>query len=42
MKFLTRYAHESDEFLDSIATGDEIWGFHHTAESKQQSLPQIV
>jgi hypothetical protein len=37
LKFLTRYAQE-DEFLDSIVTGDETWGFHHTPESKQQSL----
>jgi len=28
-------AKEGDEFLDSIATGDETWGFHHTSESKQ-------
>ena len=33
LKFLTRYAQEGDEFLDSIVTGDEIWGFHHTPES---------
>ena len=38
LKFLTRYAQEEDEFLDSIVTGDETWVFHHTAESKQQSL----
>ena len=38
LKFLTRYAQEGDEFLDSIVTGDETWGFHHTPESKQQSL----
>jgi len=37
-KFLMRYAQERDEFLDSIVTGDETWGFHHTPESKQQSL----
>jgi len=30
LKFLTRYAQEGDEFLDSTVTGDEIWGFHHT------------
>jgi hypothetical protein len=28
LKFLTRYAQEGDEFLDSIVTGDETWGFH--------------
>jgi hypothetical protein len=28
-------AEEGDEFLDSIVIGDEIWGFHHTPESKQ-------
>ena len=39
LKFLTRYTQEGDEFLDSIVTGDETWGFHHTSESKQQSLP---
>jgi len=34
-KFLTRYAQEGDEFPDSIVTGDETWGFHHTPASKQ-------
>ena len=29
---------EGDEFLDSIVTGNETWVFHHTPESKQQSL----
>jgi len=38
LKFLTRYAQEGDEFLDSIVTGDKTWGFHHTPESNQQSL----
>jgi hypothetical protein len=38
LKFLTRYAQEGDEFLDSIVTGDETLGFHPTPESKQQSL----
>jgi len=33
LKFLTRYAQEGDEFLDSIVTGDETWGFLHTPES---------
>jgi hypothetical protein len=28
LKFLTRYAQEGDEFLDSIVTGDETWGVH--------------
>jgi hypothetical protein len=36
LKFLTRYAQEGDEFLDSIVTGDETWVFHHTPESKQR------
>ena len=35
LKFLTRYAQEGDEFLDSIVTGDESRGFHHNPESKQ-------
>jgi hypothetical protein len=35
LKFLMCYTHEGDKFLDSIVTGDEIWGFHHTPESKQ-------
>jgi len=35
LKFLTRHAQEGDEFLDSTVTGDEIWVFHHTPESKQ-------
>jgi len=38
LKFLSHYAQEGDEFLDSIVTGDETWVFHHTPESKQQSL----
>jgi hypothetical protein len=38
LKFLTFYAQEGDEFLESIANGDETYGFHHTPESKQQSL----
>jgi len=38
LKVLTRYAQEGDEFLDSIVTGDETLGFHHTPESKQQSM----
>ena len=38
LKFVTRYAQEGDEFLDSVVTGDERSGFHHTPESKQQSL----
>jgi hypothetical protein len=38
LMFLTRYAQEEDKFLDSIVTGDETWVFHHTPESKQQSL----
>jgi hypothetical protein len=36
LKFLTRYAEEGDEFLDSIVTGDETWSFHLTRECKQQ------
>jgi hypothetical protein len=38
LEFLTRYAQERDQFLDSIVTGDETWVFHQTPESKQQSL----
>jgi len=38
LKFITRYEQEGDEFLDSTMTGDETWFFHHTPESKQQSL----
>jgi hypothetical protein len=33
LKFLTRYAQEGDEFLDSIVAGDETRGFHYTPES---------
>ena len=36
-EFLQRYAHENDNFLDSIVTGDETWAFHFTPETKQQS-----
>jgi hypothetical protein len=32
LKFLTCYAQEGDEFLDSIVTEDETWVFHHTPE----------
>ena len=39
LKFLTLCAQEGDEFLDSIVTEDKTWGFHHTPESRQQSLP---
>jgi len=35
LKFLTRYAQEGDEFLDSTVTGDETWGFHHTPEVRR-------
>jgi hypothetical protein len=35
LKFLTRYAQEGDDFLDSIVTGDETWVFYHTPESTQ-------
>ena len=35
LKFLTCYAKEGDEILDSIVTGDETCVFHHTPESKQ-------
>ena len=38
LRFLTRCAQEGDEFLCSSVTGDETWVFHHTAESKRQSL----
>jgi hypothetical protein len=30
LKFLMRYTHEADEFLESTVTGDETWDFHHT------------
>jgi hypothetical protein len=35
LKFLTRYTQEGDEFLDSIAKGDETWIFHHTPASSE-------
>jgi len=38
LRFLTRYAQEGYELLDSIVTGDVTWVFHHTPESKQKSL----
>jgi hypothetical protein len=37
LQFLTRYAQEGDEFLESIVTGDETWVFRHILESKQLS-----
>ena len=36
LKFLTRYALEGDEFLESIVTGDETLGFHHTPEVRRR------
>jgi hypothetical protein len=36
LMFRTRYTQEGDEFLDSIVTGDETWGFHQIPETKQQ------
>ena len=36
-EFLHRYADENDNFLASIVTGDETWGFNFTPETKQQS-----
>jgi histone-lysine N-methyltransferase SETMAR len=37
LKFLTRYAQEGEEFLDSSVIGDETWVFfYHTPESKQR------
>ena len=38
LKFLRRYAQERYDFLNSIVIGDETWVFHHTPESKRQSL----
>jgi len=38
LKFPTRYTQEGDEFLDSIVTGDETWGFHHTPESSMTMM----
>jgi len=38
LKFLTRYAQEGDEFLDSVVTEDETWGFLHTPESSTTML----
>jgi hypothetical protein len=41
-EFRAEFSHalpqEGNEILDSIVTGDETWGFHHTPESMQQSL----
>jgi hypothetical protein len=38
LRFHTCCTQEGDEFLDSIVTGAETWVFHHTPESKRQSL----
>jgi hypothetical protein len=38
IRFLTRYAQEGDEFLDSIMTGDETWVFHHAPESSKTMM----
>jgi len=37
-EFLSRYAEQGEDFLDSIVTGNETWVYHFTSESKQQSL----
>ncbi|GFT76226.1 transposase [Trichonephila clavipes] len=34
----SRYAEAGDEFLDHIVTDEETWVYHHTPESKQQSM----
>jgi hypothetical protein len=36
--FLVHYEEQRDDFLDYILTGDETWVFHHTPETKQQSM----
>ncbi|GFY23999.1 histone-lysine N-methyltransferase SETMAR [Trichonephila clavipes] len=38
LDFLLRYEEELDGMLSPIATGDETWVSHITAESKQQSM----
>jgi hypothetical protein len=38
LKFLTRYAQEGDEFLDSIVTGDETEVCDHTPESSTMMM----
>jgi len=38
LKFPTRYAQEGDELLDSIVTGYETWGFHHTPKSSTTKM----
>ena len=38
LKFLIRYRREGEEFLDSIVSGDEIWAFHDTPESRQSPV----
>ena len=42
LKFLTRYAQEGDEFLDSIVTGDETRRFHHTPESSTMMMMMMM
>jgi hypothetical protein len=36
LNFVTRYAQEGDEFLDSIVNGEETWVFHHTPEVRRR------
>jgi hypothetical protein len=38
LTFLTCYSEKGDDFLDTIVIGDETWVFHHTPQSKQQSM----
>lgn len=37
-EFLERYETEGETFLNSVVTGDETWVYHHTPESKRQSM----
>jgi hypothetical protein len=41
LSFLEHYHRESDEFLDHIVTGDEIWVLHCAPERKRQSQDGI-
>jgi hypothetical protein len=36
--FLARYEEWCDDFLNCIVTRDETWVFHHTPQTKQQSM----
>jgi len=42
LKFLTRYAQEGDESLDSIVTGHETWVFFTTLDDDDEVQEEVM